>query len=294
MILLPGIGGSPKLESLIVDLHRIVIEVASELEPLFNRCASEARFGASVIESDLRYLSPGGKILEIGAGLLLLSSHLQREGYAVTAVEPVGNGFSHFDRLRKIVKDYASDGGFAPTLFAIPAEDLDFESQFDFAFSINVMEHVRDVAVVLRRVISAMRPGACYRFICANYLFPYEPHFNMPTLFTKALTERIFSKWIRSSRRVVDSKGIWMSLNWISVSQVRRICRKELGVEPMFDRAVMHRFIQRALHDDEFRCRRGSLIPIILQLLDWLGATRLLMLMPAVCQPAMNCVIVRA
>lgn len=287
------LGGAANLESLIVDLRQRVIEESSDLEPLFNRSAGEARFGASVIGPDLQNLSPGKQILEIGAGSLLLSCHLQREGYSVTAVEPVGSGFSHFDRLRKIVLDYASDGCFAPAIFSIPAENLDFESEFDFAYSINVMEHVGDVALVLRRVLSAIRPGGRYHFICPNYLFPYEPHFNMPTLFSKALTEHLFGKWIRSSRCVIDPQGIWMSLNWISVSHVRHICRNVLGAEPVFDCSVLYNSIQRALCDNEFRNRRGVLIPSILQAMDKLGVTRLSMLVPIVCQPAMDCVIVR-
>lgn len=291
------LGGSPNLESLIVDLHQRVSEVASDLLPLFNVFAGEARFGASVIAPDVHHLSSGGQILEIGAGILLLSCHLQREGYAMTAVEPVGQGFSHVDRLRKIVLDYASEGGFAPTLFTIPAEDLQFVSEFDYAFSINVMEHVGDVAVVLRHVLAAIRPGGGrYRFICSNYLFPYEPHFNIPTLFSKALTARLLGKYIRSSQNVVDPEGTWKSLNWISVSRVRRICCKELknlGVDPVFDRSVLYRFIQRALHDDDFKRRRGPMILCILQTLDKLGMPRLLMRIPVVCQPAMDCVIVR-
>jgi SAM-dependent methyltransferase len=287
-------GGSPNLESLLVDLRQRVLEVAPDLLPLFKIYANEARFGASVIEADVHHLSSGGQILEIGAGILLLSCHLQREGYAVTAVDPIGSGFSHFDRLRKIVLDYASTRGFAPALFAIPAEDLEFASEFDYAFSINVMEHVGNVAVVLRRVLSAIRPGCRHRFLCPNYLFPYEPHFNIPTLFSKALTERLFGKYIRSSQSVVDPEETWTSLNWISVPHVRRICCKELGVEPVFDRSVFYRFIQRALHDNDFQSRRGPLILSVLQALDRLGMTRLLMRIPVVCQPAMDCVIVRA
>ena len=82
----------------------------------------------------------------------------------MTAVEPVGRGFSHFDRLRKIVLDYASEGGFAPTLFTIPAEDLEFASEFDYAFSINVMEHVGDV------------PGGHPKSpICGHFKIPHLP-----------------------------------------------------------------------------------------------------------------------
>jgi SAM-dependent methyltransferase len=288
------LGGSPNLESLIVDLQQRVLEVASDLLPFFKTYAGEARFGASVIEPDVNHLSLGDQILEIGAGILLLSCHLQREGFAVTAVEPVGRGFSHLDRLRKIVLDYASEGDFAPTLFTIPSEDLEFMSEFDYAFSINVMEHVGDVAVVLRRVLAAIKPGGRYRFLCPNYLFPYEPHFNIPTLFSKALTERLLGKYIRSSQSVADPEGTWTSLNWISVSKVRCICCKELGLEPVFDRSVLYRFIQRALHDNDFKRRRGPMITSVLQALDRLGMTRLLLKIPVVCQPAMDCVIVRA
>lgn len=286
--------GSPNLESLLNGLRQHVLVVAPDLLHFFKIYAGEARFGASVIESDVRDLTSGDQILEIGAGILLLSSYLQREGYAVTAVEPVGRGFSHFDRLRKIILNYASERGFAPTLFTIPAEDLKFASEYDYAFSINVMEHVRDVSLVLRRILSAIRPGGRHRFLCPNYLFPYEPHFNMPTFFSKAFTEYLFSKFIRSSQSVVDPEGTWKSLNWISVSHVRRICRNELGVEPVFDRTVFYRYIQRAMYDHDFQNRRSTLILSILRSLDRLGVTRLLIRIPAVCQPAMNCVIVRA
>lgn len=285
---------SPHLEALIFDLHKRVLDAAPDLLPLFNIFAGEARFGACVIATDVNSLSAGGRILEIGAGVLLLSCHLQREGYAVTAVEPIGTGFSHFARLREIVLDYAHEKGFAPSLYTIPAEDLEFTSAFDYAFSINTMEHVNDVAAVMRRVLAAIRPAGRYRFVCPNYLFPYEPHFNMPTLFSKALTERLLGKYIRSSQSVVDPAGTWTSLNWISVPQVRRICGKDLEVAPLFDRSVFYRFMQRALLDADFQRRRGPVIMKALKTMDRLGLTRLLLKIPVVCQPAMDCVIVRA
>lgn len=283
----------PNLESLLLNLREHVFKMDSELLPLFDIYAGEARFGVSVIESDMRLLSSRSQILEIGAGVLLLSCHLQREGYEVTALEPVGQGFYHFDRLRKIILDYASEEGFTPALLMIPAENLEFVSEFDYAFSINVMEHVENVALVIQRVLTAIRPGGRYRFLCPNYLFPYEPHFNIPTLFSKTWTKWLLGKYLHSSQTVVDPEGTWASLNWISVSQVRQICCKELGVEPLFDRAVLYRFIQRALHDKDFQRRRGPLIMSLLQILDSLGMTRLLLRIPVVCQPAIDCVIVR-
>jgi len=286
-------GISPRLRSLVAELRQCVIKQAPDLAPLYQIYANEALFGFCVIAKDLHHLSPGAQILEIGAGISLLSCHLQREGYAVTAVDPVGQGFSHLDRLRKIVLDFAKEGGFVPAALSVPAEKLECTSEFDFAFSINVMEHVADVALVIKCVFSAIKKGACYRFICPNYLFPYEPHFNIPILFSKAWTECLFRKLIYSSQRIINPVETWASLNWISVLKVRRICHSHLGVDPVFDRSVLYRFVQRSLHDSEFRSRRGSFILGLLQALDRLGMTQLLGRIPVVCQPAMDCVIVR-
>ena len=112
--------------------------------------------------------------------MLLLSCALQSAGYQLSAVEPAGIGFSHIDRLREIVLGYATDRGCRPELLSIKAEQIVADAEFDFAFSMNVMEHVDDVPLVLRRIVSALRPGAAYRFVCPNYRFPYEPHFDMP------------------------------------------------------------------------------------------------------------------
>ena len=228
----------------------------------------------------------GSSVLEIGAGMLLLSCALQAAGYRVSALEPIGSGFSHLDRLRQIVWDYATRQGCAPKLDSIKAEQLDRDREFDFAFSINVMEHVDDVALVLRRVWSALRPGASYRFVCPNYAFPYEPHFGIPTLFSKALTERVFRRRILASPIVADPRGTWTSLNWISVASVRRIARESLGVEPEFDRTVLDRYVRRAIADSSFQRRHSPLIRRAFTLLDAVGAFKLV---PAGGQPVMSC-----
>ena len=224
-----------------------VFRSAPELSDLLSDYVGEARFGAGVIDTELANLPTGSSVLEIGAGMLLLSCALQAAGYRVSALEPIGSGFSHMDRLRQIVWDFATRQGSAPKLDSIKAEQLDRDREFDYAFSINVMEHVDDVALVLRRVWSALRPGASYRFVCPNYAFPYEPHFGIPTLFSKALTERVFRRRILASPIVADPRGTWTSLNWISVASVRRIARESLGVEPEFDRMVLDRYVRRAI-----------------------------------------------
>ena len=79
------------------------VEAKPELLALFDTYAAEAEFGRRYIDSDLGCLRPGGSILEVGAGSLLLSCQLAREGFDVAALEPVGDGFSHFDQMRQLV-----------------------------------------------------------------------------------------------------------------------------------------------------------------------------------------------
>jgi SAM-dependent methyltransferase len=218
---------------------------------------------------------------------------LAAAGWPVVAVEPVGRGFDHLDRLRRIVGDLAATRGRAPELRAIGAEALASVEEFGYAFSINVMEHVDDVAEVLRRTWRALRPGAAYRFVCPNYTFPYEPHFGIPTLGSKALTARVLGARIETSTRVFDPAGTWASLNWITVAGVRRICRQELGVEAEVDRSVFRRFSVRAVSDPAFRQRRGVVTRATMTALDTVGALALLDLLPAGVQPAMSCRIVK-
>ena len=281
------------MEPMLDEVRLRVREKMPTMEPVFNDYAGEARFALFLLEDEIANLPKDARIMEIGAGMLLLSCFLQRLGYRVTAIEPIGEGFSHFDALRQTVLNYANEGGFTPDLRMIPAEQLDYTAEFDFAFSINVMEHVGNVSLVLHRVLAALKPRCGYRFLCPNYLFPYEPHFNIPTLFSKSLTERVLGRWIFTSSKVLDPVGTWASLNWISVASVRRICVNECGVCPDFDGLMLYRFVMRALNDPAFQRRRGFLIHSILTLIENMGATKLLKRLPAIMQPAMYCLIVR-
>jgi SAM-dependent methyltransferase len=252
----------------------------------------EATFGAAIVEPHLAMLPVDAKILEVGAGAQLLSCALQRAGFQVTALEPLAEGFSHIDRFRKIVVGVAAENGAVPAQLQMPAEALGIQSRFDFAFSINVMEHVLRVDIVFHRVLRALRPECGYRFVCPNYLFPYEPHFNIPTIFSKSITKRVFGRTILSSKRIVDPAKAWASLNWISVLSVRRICRS-LGVEPVFDRELLSRYVARAVTDPSFQHRRSEILSSALRTFDRMGGVALCKGVPPVLQPALSCWIVR-
>jgi SAM-dependent methyltransferase len=283
------LAAAPSIEPLLDEVRRTVRRDAPHLERLFEIFVQEARAGREWLAPSLNRLAPGAAILEVGAGLMLLSCQLAREGFRMTALEPVGEGFSSFAELQKLVLAQADKQRIAPTVLSIPVEELDLESRFDLAYSINVMEHVGNFALALERVGRAIRPGCEYRFMCANYLFPYEPHFNIPHLFSKSLTERLFRRQIYGNTRVGDAAGVWKSLNWITVPKVVRAVRNLSGVSVSFERSMLETVLLRAVCDGEFAARRSPFVRSLAKGAVGLGLHRLGRWIPPFIQPVMDC-----
>lgn len=282
------------IESWLESVRSQFVDVAPELLTLFDTYAVEAEFGRRYIDSDLECLRPEARILEVGAGSLLLSCQLMREGFDVTALEPVGEGFSHFDQMRRLVLVAAHSQGCCPNILDRPAEALVAVDRFDYVFSVNVMEHVNDVASVLEQVGKSLAVGASYRFTCPNYLFPYEPHFNIPTFFSKQLTERVLGRKIFSSRTVPDPAGTWKSLNWINVVQIKRVVRRLPRLKVTFNRSMLASTLERIASDSEFAGRRSPAIRILTLILVRLRIHFLFRLIPAGLQPIMDCRVEKA
>lgn len=261
---------------------------------MFEVFAAEAKFGRQWLDDSLAGLRPGANVLEVGAGLMLLACQLRREGYAVTALEPIGEGFSIFSRVQDLVLDLAREQGFAPDVRGVPVEALHDETRFDLAYSVNVMEHVADVETAIAAVVAVLAPGGRYRFTCPNYRFPYEPHFNIPTLFSKRLTERMLGSRIFGNRRMDDPAGVWRSLNWIDVGRVRRACARLEGVVPHFRRGLLVKTLSRLACDPEFANRRAAWMRGLGRLLVASGGHRLAGLIPAGMQPIIDCELVKS
>jgi 2-polyprenyl-3-methyl-5-hydroxy-6-metoxy-1,4-benzoquinol methylase len=276
------------IETWLVDVRGCVSDEAPELLSLFDTCAAEAVHGRCYIALDLRYLHPGARVLEVGAGSLLLSCQLVREGFQVTALEPIGTGFSHFERMRQMVLQRSIATGCPPRVLNMAAEDLAEHNSYDYAFSVNVMEHVDNIEHVVANVSSSLVPGASYRFTCPNYLFPYEPHFNIPTLFSKRLTEKVLGPKIFGSI-MPDPSGTWRSLNWITVLQVRKIAKRLPGLRVIFNRQFLVSTLERIAFDRNFASRRSAGVCKFLSLLVRLRLHKLLRFMPAILQPIMDC-----
>lgn len=276
------------------DVRAHVAQTAPALLWLFEIYVGEARFGRSLVAIDLARLPSGAPVLEVGAGAMLLSCQLVREGFAVTALEPTSSGFSHFDDLRAQVLTCAQKIGCMPQILQQPVETLDAPSAFAYAFSINVMEHVGQVGLALQRVVASLQHGAQYRFTCPNYLFPYEPHFNLPILFSKPLTAWLLRSRIMGSTRMPDPAGTWESLNWIDVWQIRRAVRRMPGVSVSFNRDMLVNTLERMVSDADFAERRSPLVRTVVGWLVRRRLHRLFRLIPVLVQPVIDCRIIRS
>lgn len=278
-----------RMDEWLADVRAHCAMNAPNLMALFDIYAAEAAFGRSYISADTALLKPGARIIEVGAGAFLLSCQLVREGFDVTALEPTGSGFSHFEQLRQLVQDRAESLRCLPRVVDLPAEAFTKKNHYDFAFSVNVMEHVNDVQRVMANIVDSLVAGASYRFTCPNYLFPYEPHFNIPTVYSKKLTEKLFYRRIFESKAMPDPAGTWQSLNWINVLQVWRASRDLAGIHTTFNRSLLVSTLERVAVDEDFASRRSPAIRSILLLLVRLRLHQIFRFMPAMFQPIMDC-----
>ncbi len=276
------------VDEFLAPVRRHLDAQAPHLRPLFDVMAGEARFARSWLDDDLKRLPADASILEVGGGTFLLTYELAREGFAITAIEPTGVGFGAFEELGDIVLELAARDGMAPKIVRCKAEEFRSDALFEFAFSVNVMEHIEAPSVAIERISGSLSSGGSYRFLCPNYLFPYEPHFNIPTFGSKGLTERLLRRRIQTDKKIRDPIGLWKSLNWITVPQVKRMAAADASLTVDFQRRTLTSMIERTVDDVEFAKRRA---PWMVSAVKMLKATRLLSLaslIPATCQPLMD------
>jgi SAM-dependent methyltransferase len=273
-------------------LRQQVTKKAPELVSIFETYAAEAKFGRAFINENLKNIDDGSCILEVGGGAMILSCQLVLEGFEVVAVEPTGEGFSHFHRLRELILEQARIRGCMPQILLINAESLSLKNQFDFAFSINVMEHVIDIKKVVDNVYFSLKKAASYRFTCPNYLFPYEPHFNIPIIWNKKITSILLHRAIFNNKSLPDPLGTWSSLNWISVPKLNKIAKENKNIRMKLNKNLTSRTIARVSTDVAFASRRSGWMRMILIFIVKIKCHQILNYLPAEVQPIIDCEII--
>lgn len=142
-----------------------------------------------------KFIRKDKNILEVGGGIHLLTSFLNQE-YKITSVEPSGfTGFTDEIRNQVIKKNNLK-------VYTTTLEEFKTDEKFDFIFSMNVLEHTKNITEHLNSCLKLLKDDNSVIFIqCPNYTFPFEPHFYeffIPFLpnftFTKIKKRRLIKK----------------------------------------------------------------------------------------------------
>ncbi|MEO1240328.1 MAG: class I SAM-dependent methyltransferase [Pseudomonadota bacterium] len=241
----------------------------------FDVYLNEAKLGFSFLQRHLCD-DKANRILEIGAGLRIVSMYLSNRGYDVTALEPIGKGFSFFD----VAGDVLWEATNAPRPHRInePANVLRREEhgEFDFIFSIHVLEHIDNLDDAIEALCAVMSPSGKMVHLCPNYAFPYEPHFGIPLI---PWMPRLSRKLLISDREIDDE--LWNSLNFITARKIKRMLSRR-GFDPKFVPGVMSQFIHRYKDDELFAKRHNnSVMHSLINLTTLLHLEKLIDLLPA-------------
>jgi 2-polyprenyl-3-methyl-5-hydroxy-6-metoxy-1,4-benzoquinol methylase len=237
----------------------LIAEQRPELINLFLTYQNEAIVARKFLENSLVELDIGAEILEVGGGILALAIQLASEGFKVTTVEPVGEGFNDIPFIMKIFSEIAIRENVTFQLIESSIEVCQFEHKFDFIFSINVMEHLKDPYLVLLQLIGSLKYDAKYRFLCPNYNFPYEPHFGK--WLWQRRTKSFYLGPARANKISLESngqKGLYDSINFITLGKLKSFSSKN-DINLIANKFATSNFIDRALHDSDLKKRHKSL-----------------------------------
>ncbi len=222
----------------------------NKIERMLNTYINEARVSFSLVE---KHLSRQSRILEIGAGLCLLSLFLKREGFNIIALEPALGGYGLFDVAKQTLLDHFSD--IPLEVLTCPAQELNAaeHGSFDLIFSNNVIEHIPDWQAAMSAMGGLLSTHGMMRHSCPNYTVPYEPHYGIP----------VFRHFPKLSRRLfLSSKadpGIWDSLNFIRHKDVKTFCAAH-ALSCNFEKALLYKALMRIDEDPVFKSRHKGLV----------------------------------
>ena len=251
---------------------------------LYQNEAVEARI---LLEDSLLQVKDGGEVLEVGGGILALAVQLASEGFKVTTVEPIAEGFSSLDYILNVYLRIASEQKIELEFLNVPIEECRFDKKFDFIYSINVMEHLRDPYFVIRKLAETLSSMGQYRFICPNYDFPYEPHF------AKWLIRRSHGAFTLEKRRARSKQipfgeelVLLHSLNFLTL---RKITKELSGtkITVQAEKLALYKILTRFIGDSELKSRHPS-INTAVKIIVFFRIHHVFRFMPVNFQPLMD------
>lgn|GEM_PF-1959947 len=266
------------------------------LAPLLNPNSDQFRFGLATYldEADFFFrflrersvLRPNTDVLEIGSGIGALSLMMSAVAGRVLSLEPSSPGFERVVEYRsQIIKSFVGSSTL-PDFRDAEVDSLEeHEGLFDLAICVNVLEHVPKYLDLITHTYGLLKPGGRALFVFPNYSFPYEPHFEIPILFTKSVTRFFFRKIIVSSRLVSNPVDHWEDLSWPTQKKVATHLMSS-GIPAVFGNDLIMQYLRR-LDDPEFIRRKSWPFSAFKPLLKFLAP--LFFRLPPAISPIVEC-----
>jgi len=226
-----------------------------------------------------KYLKKKSKILEVGGGIHFLSNYLAYLKYHIISIEP-GNFRKEIDLIRrKILKSKEERLIIKDT--DLETYSRDNNNKFDFIFSINVLEHTKNINSHLLAQNNLLKNGKSLSHVrCPNYSFPFESHFYLFYIpFLPMLTFKIFYQ-----KKLINLHGKERYL--AIINSINFDCSyfkiKKLGFDIKFFNAFNDIFT-RLKKDDQFKKRilSNKLIHFLYKIILFLNFNKIFnLLMP--------------
>ncbi len=269
------------------DLLRFATNIFSD-ESIARRFINEARFGLSRLLPVLFSMDRSDLcVLEVGAGTCILSAYLASKNYQVTAVEPLGPEFGFFAELQERVLEYCQLKKIPLTIVRATGEQFNPQAEFDIAFTINALEHMRNPILTIDNMYKSVRPQGRVLLHCPNYTIPFEVHFNV---FLVTRSKRL-NEWLYRSK-IANYPGVWNELYFIRYIDVRRLLIRR-GWSFVFNHSVMRDLVERSVGDSIFAQRMPPALRLVGAALQSTGVTRALTWVPLRFQTPMEVVVIK-
>ena len=156
----------------------------------------------------LKYLAPGGKLLDLGCGSGRDSAYFASQGFQVTAVD------GSEELCRRVWEHYSIDAQ------CMRFEDLSFREEFDAVWACASLLHVKkgDISQVISKVSGALKPNGIFyasfkygsneRVVDGRFFNDYTEQ-DLDTLLTDQLI--LLEYWITEDVRPERSGEKWLN-----------------------------------------------------------------------------------
>jgi SAM-dependent methyltransferase len=232
------------------DLRRFCAGIVPAPSPFDEMQINEAVFGLSRLREGLKARADRApRLLEVGAGHLILSSYLACRGFEVTAVEPLKDHFESFSELHARMRRHAEAAGAPLTVLQCAIEAIDARDAFDVVLCVNALEHMKDPLGALDIMHGAARPGGVVIAHCPNYDVPFDSHLGIVLI---TLNKRV-NEWLYRDR-IARRQECWDGLTFIRQSALRRHCAAK-GYDVVFNGHTLEQAVVRLREDPVFAAR---------------------------------------